>query len=275
VLASGISAALLVSVALFALTTLTLAGMRGLPGPAVQRTPAAGRLGAALRHAVVHPAIRSLLGLQAAALLFFTISIPVEVVFAQHSLHAGAGGYGGLLASWGAGSIAGSLIYARWRRRTARALITFGAGALGLGFVGMALSPTLTVALLCAALAGSGNGIEAVAARTALQERVEAGWMTLMMSLNESMFQAVPGAGILLGGALAAIGSPRLALAVAGTGALAVTAAAWIVLRPDTTSGPPAAPLGPGGADGHDVVNGRRGTVSGAPTSAGRGSALG
>jgi hypothetical protein len=37
-----------------------------------------------------------------------------------------------------------------------------------------------------------------------------------------------------LGGALAALASPRAALAVAGGGALLVTAAVWLVLRPAT-----------------------------------------
>jgi hypothetical protein len=54
--------------------------------------------------------------------------------------------------------------------------------------------------------------------------------MALMMSLQESLFQSVPGAGILIGGTITALGSPRAALAVAGVGSLAVTAAIWVVL---------------------------------------------
>lgn len=54
--------------------------------------------------------------------------------------------------------------------------------------------------------------------------------MTMMMSLNESILQGVPGAGILLGGAITAIASARAALAVAGGGALVITVAAWVVL---------------------------------------------
>ena len=48
-------------------------------------------------------------------MLFFAISIPVEVVFATRTLHAGAGGLGALSALWGAGAVAGSGIYARFR----------------------------------------------------------------------------------------------------------------------------------------------------------------
>ena len=96
----------------------------------------------------------------------------------------------------------------------------------------MAVAPGLAVALIGSAIAGCGNGVEAVAARTTLQEHVEQQWMAMMMSLNESMYQAVPGAGIVMGGVLAGLATPRAALAVAGVGALLVTAVAWMVLTP-------------------------------------------
>ena len=55
--------------------------------------------------------------------------------------------------------------------------------------------------------------------------------MALMMSLNEFNFQAVPGAGILLGGAIAALAGSRTALAVGGAGSLLVAVAVWKLLR--------------------------------------------
>lgn len=54
--------------------------------------------------------------------------------------------------------------------------------------------------------------------------------MALMMSLHEAVFQSVPGAGMLIGGGITALGSPRAALAVAGAGSLVVTVAAWFAL---------------------------------------------
>jgi predicted MFS family arabinose efflux permease len=228
----GTVPALLANSGVFAAMALTLATARGIPAATPEDHPSAGRLRAALRHAVHRPAIRVLLGLQAVALMFFTISIPVEVVFAQHTLHAGAGGYGGLQSAWGGGAIAGSAVSARWRAWQPRAMIALGAGALGAGFLVMATAPNLVVALVGGVLAGCGNGVEAVAARTTLQEHVEESWMAMMMSLNESLFQAVPGVGIVLGGALASLAGPRVALAIAGGGALLVTLAAWLLLRP-------------------------------------------
>jgi predicted MFS family arabinose efflux permease len=232
VAAGGTRIALLSNSGLFALIALTLLTASGLPGPTPDRSPARGRVRAALSHARERSGIRILLGLQAAALLFFTISIPVEVVFAQHTLHAGAGGYGGLLAAWGGGAIAGSGVYARWRGWSARALIGLGAASMGIGLLVMAMAPSLAVAIIGAAVAGVGNGVEAVSALTALQEQVEQLWMALMMGLHESISQIVPGAGILLGGAITALAGTRTALAVGGAGALAITAASWVVLRP-------------------------------------------
>ena len=71
-----------------------------------------------------------------------------------------------------------------------------------------------------AAIAGAATGSRRSLRGPTLQEHVEQRWMAMMMSLNESMFQAVPGVGIVLGGALAALAGPRVALAVAGVGAL-------------------------------------------------------
>ena len=236
---SSASVALLINAGLFAVVVLTLATASGLPGAVLDRVPSVGRLRGALTHARRQPAIRRLLGMQAAGLVFFSISIPVEVVLVQRSLHDhNAGDYGALLSLWGAGAVAGSLVFARWRRLPTRVLISASAVVLAVGFAVMAIAPTLAVALIGAALGGLGNGVEAVAARTALQEHVEADWMAMIMSLNESMFQAMPGAGIVIGGAVTALTSPRVALAVAAGGALTVGAAAWALLRPPAFNDP-------------------------------------
>ena len=245
VAAGGTSAALIANGCLFGVIGLTLATASGLPRPAPIRSPARGRVRAAIEYARERVVIRRLLVLQVLGVLFFTISVPVEVVFAEHSLHAGSAGYGGLLSAWGAGAVAGAAIYARWRALPSRSLIVIGAASLGIGFLAMAVAPTLAVAIVGAAFAGVGNGVEAVAARTALQEETEERWMALMMSFNESLFQLVPGAGILLGGTITALGSPRAALAVAAAGSLAITVVAWFALASFSVARPPSANPGP------------------------------
>jgi hypothetical protein len=229
---AGTVTALLVVAGLFAAMSLILGSTTSLPRAVSEPSPSRGRLRAALSYAARRPAIRVLIALQAAAVLFFAISIPVEVVFATHTLHSGAGGLGALTALWGAGAVAGSAVYARFRALPARVLISLGAGALAVGFAVMAAAPSLGVALVGAAVAGAGNGIEAVSARTALQENVDEHWMAMMMSLDELIQQAFPGVGIVLGGLITALANARVALAVAGVGAAMITAVAWSVLSP-------------------------------------------
>jgi MFS family permease len=244
----GTTAALLTNSGLFLVVALTIATAADLPeSPSASVTDQSqeplppGRVRAALAYARQQRAIRALLSMQAVGLVFYTISIPVEVVFAEHTLHAGTGGYAAMLAGWGAGAVVGSLAYARWHGLPARALIGSAAAAMATGFVVMASAPTIVVATVGAVIAGAGNGVEAVASRTALQERVEQRWMAVMISLGESLVQGVPGIGILIGGAIAALAGARVAFAVAGAGALAIAATAWIILRPtmlgDTGSG--------------------------------------
>lgn len=240
VLAGGASAALLCITAVFAVMAAAVATAAGLPGEPPAHDRASRRLRAAIALVGGDEVIRGLFVIQAVALVFFTMSIPVEVVFAQHSLHAGAGGYGALLSAWGAGAVVGSAAYARWRALPVRWLITFSSVSLGGGFLVMAFAPTLAIALVGSAFGGAANGIEAVALRTALQERVPQSWMAMMLSLNESMFQALPGAGILLGGAITALAGPRAAFAVGGVGALLVAVIAPVLLSSTGTEPLPA-----------------------------------
>ncbi len=259
VVAGGTVAALLVNCGVFAAIALVLV-TAGLRGPASEHETSGGRLRAALAHVRATAPLRTLLYLQAVGMVFFTISIPVEVVFASNTLHSGAGGYGALLSAWGAGAVAGSAIYARWRRKSIRLLIAGSGGAMGCGLVVMAVAPSIVIACVGAVLAGASNGVEMVASRTALQEHTKDGWMAIIMGLNESLAQAAPALGILLGGAITALTDPRIALGVSAVGAFAFTAAAWIALgrpgfrRPGPRTAAPAAGTGPASGAGGAVI---------------------
>jgi hypothetical protein len=106
----------------------------------------------------------------------------------------------------------------------------------------MAIAPSLAVAIAGSAIGGVGNGTMFVASRTALQEAVTETWLAMMMGLTESIIQGLPGAGILLGGALAASAGPRAALAVGGIGALATSVVIWVVLKAQVVGGEAVAP---------------------------------
>ncbi len=237
VVAGGTVAALLANCALFTAVALLLAST-ALPAVKPQAPVSGGRLRAGLRHVRRSRPLRTLLSLQAVGMVFFFISVPVEVVYAQHTLHAGAGGYGALLSFWGAGSVVGSLAYARWRRRSARILIAAGAASLGIGFGIMAAAPSIEVAVIGSAIGGVSNGVELVAARTAIQQYTTEQWMALVMSLNEGVAQTAPGLGFLLGGLITTLGGARAAFAVAAAGSLVFTAAAWATLSPSRLPAP-------------------------------------
>ena len=48
---------------------------------------------------------------EALALVFFTLIVPIEVVYASETLETGEAGYGVLLSSWGAGVVLGSFVF--------------------------------------------------------------------------------------------------------------------------------------------------------------------
>ena len=242
VAAGGTVAALLVNCGLFAGVTLVLATAVGLPGARAEEPDEGSpwqRLRMAADHVRADPASRWIMTLQALGMVVGTISVPIEVVFAQHTLHAGAAGYGAMLSGWGAGAVVGSAAYARWRRRPGRTLITLSAVAFTAGFAIIAAAPTIAIAVIGSAVGGFGNGVGSVAQRTMLQEYTPQRWMSLVVSLNESLSQAVPGFGFVLGGAITAATNPRVAMAVAAVGSLVFTLAAWTRLSPARIGLPP------------------------------------
>ena len=220
VAAGGTLAALLVNCGLFAVLAVFLA-ITALPGAKADPEGSVwSRLGKGLAHVRSDAVLGRLLIMQAIGLCIFTITIPVEVVYAQHTLHAGASGYGLLLGVWGGGAVFGSVVYARFRRRSAPVLIAGSALALAAGFAVMTVAPSLIAALCGAAVAGAGNSVEWVAWRTAIQERTPDRWMALMMSLADSMSMLAPGIGIVAGGLIAQFASSRAAFGVASVGSL-------------------------------------------------------
>jgi len=219
VAAGGTVAALLVNSGLFAACAFFLA-ITVLPGAKSESGSIWDRMGRGIAHVRSDRVLSRLLIIQAVGLCIFTITIPVEVVYAQHTLGAGPGGYGLLLGVWGAGAVAGSVVYARFRRRSAPVLITSSAVSLAIGFTVMTLAPSLPVALCGAVIAGAGNSLEWVAWRTAVQERSPERWMALIMSVTDSMSMLAPGVGIVLGGVIAELASARAAFGVAAAGSL-------------------------------------------------------
>ena len=211
--------ALLVNAILFGAMAVSLISDT-LPTAAVHEDSAGVRLRAAIQRLVSDRPILTLVLLETVGTVFFTISVPIEVIYASHTLHAGASGYGELQAAWGMGAVIGSVVFARWRRATGRALISGGGLFLGAGFVVLALAPGLVVALIGGAVAGVGNAIAVASLTTEIQEHTPLSWMAIISSVSNSAALVAPGLGIVLGGVIAELTSTRVAFGVAAVASL-------------------------------------------------------
>jgi MFS family permease len=180
------------------------------------------RLRAGLDYVRSETVLRRLLTAQGLAFVFFAAVLPVEVVYVKETLGSNDTGYGVMLASWGVGMVLGSLLFARLRQSSLAYLLLFSTLAVGAGYLGLAAAPTLAVACGASLLGGAGNGVQWVAAISAVQELTAESMQARVMSVLESIGAAMPGVGFALGGITAALLSPRMTFLVAGVGVFAI-----------------------------------------------------
>jgi MFS family permease len=222
VAALGVQTALLLDAVSFYAIAWILLTAGSLPQAEVEPGVLRERLRAGFAYIRRNATLRRLLAGQAAAIVFFAAVLPVEVIYAKETLGAGDAGYGLLLASWGSGMVLGSLIFASLRSAPLSLLLFFSTLGVGAGYLGMAAAPTLAVACAASALGGIGNGVQWVAAVSAVQELTPAAMQARVISVLESLGAAMPGIGFLLGGVIAATVGPRATFLVAGCGAIAI-----------------------------------------------------
>jgi MFS family permease len=218
----GVPTALLLDAASF----YAIAWILFTAGPLPHVEPEPGRMRERVRAGLSYirraPTLRRLLLAQGGAFVFFAAVIPIEVIYAKQTLGAGDAGYGALLASWGAGMVLGSLVFARARRAPLPILLLLSSVAVGAGYLGLAVAPTLAAACAASVLGGAGNGVQWVSAVSAVQELTEQRMQARVMSVLESIGAAMPGVGFAVGGIIAAALSPRLTFLVAGAGVVAI-----------------------------------------------------
>lgn len=228
--AAGAGAALWLDAASFAVAAVALATSAGLRVESDRTSGAVGRLRAGLREIRDQPGVLFLIVALAFAFLFSAVAVPVEVVFAKRTLHAGDSGYGLLLGSWGLGMIVGAAVFSAAARAPLGLLLGASAFAIAVGYGGLAVSPNLATACVFSAIGGLGNGAGWIAAMTAVQEAVSLQSQAAVMAVVESLNQVVPAFGFVLGGVLTAISSPRMAYLASAVGVGVVLLVA--VLRP-------------------------------------------
>lgn len=183
------------------------------------------RLRAAWHHINEAPSLRALLLVDAIALVFFEAAAPIEVTYAKATLSVGDRGFGLLLATWGLGTVLGSVVFARSLRRPLGAMLSAGALGIGVAYLGFAVAPSLAVACAAALIGGIGNGVE-LPSLISLVQRLSPGRLQgRMMSAVESLNSLCVAVGLPLGGALVALSSPRAAFLLVGLGTVASAAA--------------------------------------------------
>lgn len=222
VAAAGVSSALAVDAGTFAVVAVVLACTAGLRLASDTSATAVGRLKAGLRLTWNNPAVRRLFASTGLTLLFGAAVIPIEVVFAKRTLGAGDAGYGLLIASWGVGMVIGGAIFAMGSRIRVVFAISAGIALIAAGYAGLALSGDLEIACGFSAVGGIGNGLWWIASVTAIQQAIPGTAQGAVMSLLESTNQVMPAVGYILGGAVTAVSSPRIAYAVSAVGVAAV-----------------------------------------------------
>jgi MFS family permease len=183
------------------------------------------RLFAAVQHVREVPALRALFLTEAVAIVVFASVEPVEVLYAKSTLRAGDFGFGLLVAAWGAGAALGAIVFARSVRRPLGPMLTGGTLLVGLGYLGFAVAPTLAIACAAGVLGGIGNGIQWPSLISAVQQLTPAALHGRLMSAVGSLNALCPAIGFILGGTMAALSSPRAAMAVAGIVATLATVA--------------------------------------------------
>lgn len=195
-------------------------------GSMPQAEPEPGRMRERVRAGIAYlrrqTLLRRLLIAQGLAFVFFAAVLPVEVIYVKETLGSNDTGYGLMLACWGAGMVLGSLLFARLRQAPLPNLLFFSTLAVGVGYLGLAAAPTLAVACMVSVLGGAGNGIQWVAAISAVQELTAESMQARVMSVLESIGAAMPGVGFAIGGVIAALVSPRMTFLVAGCGVIAI-----------------------------------------------------
>ena len=218
----GVQSALLLDAVSFYAVAWILFTAGSMP----QAEPEPGRMRDRVRAGVAYihsqTLLRRILTAQGLAFVFFAAVLPVEVIYVKETLGSNDTGYGLMLASWGAGMVLGSLLFARLRQAPLPNLLFFSTLAVGAGYLGLAVAPTLAVACLVSVLGGAGNGVQWVAAISAVQELTAESMQARVMSVLESIGAAMPGIGFAVGGVIAALVSPRMTFLVAGCGVIGI-----------------------------------------------------
>jgi MFS family permease len=226
---AGARTALLLDAASFVLAAAAVARI-GLT--AAGQEGHAPRLREALAYVRTNAVLARLLAGNTAIAVALAAVAPVEVAFLTGTLHQSAAALGTVVTAWGVGMVAGAALPVRGvplHVLLAAATLALAGSSLGIG-----AAHGVTEVLAWSVVGGIGNGVYCMALVTTIQERTADAFQTRVAALYETSVSVAPGLGFALGGALAALASPRAVYLVAGSAAVAILAwAAATLVRAD------------------------------------------
>ena len=175
-------------------------------------------------------------GLAAFVLLAMMLNV-VTVFLIRQTLHAGAGWYGLVEATWMLGVVGGALIAARIPTDTRRAhAVLAGAALMTVAFAGYGLAPVAAVLIPVSIAGGAGNGLLNVCVATLVMARSDE---QMRGRVSAALGAVTNGAGIaslVAGGGLAAVlAPPQIFLLASVLGGLVTAVTAVLVMRATRT----------------------------------------
>jgi MFS family permease len=224
----GMRLALLVDAASFLVIASAAASVRARTTPAVESagSETIGRARDGIVFLLRDHALRIVMCVAFASLLFMTASAPAEVFFAKDVLEVGDVGFGALWTAWFVGMAFGGLVLAR--RVRAGALVATALWAIVVQSLGLAV-PTLwlvfSFAIVLYVVGGAAHGTKNVLVRTLLHRRVPAKLHGRAFAAYNGLRNGAEMVALVLGGVLVAAIGARWTLLLAG----AVPAAAGLV----------------------------------------------
>lgn len=239
----GPGAAFLANGLSFVFVLAALAGVRTQQAPVTREVGTVrGEFRDGFRYTRAHPGLTLAVVLAAVAGLLGAPVVQFTPVFARDVFEVGEAAYGLLMASFGAGAVAGAVLLGaygddvRRSRLAAGGLFAFAAGAVGLG-----VAPAYAAGLLALLAMGAAHLVLASALNTSIQIIVREEMRGRVIAIFMMAFTGGFPVGALLQGRVAdAVG---VEATVAGAGVLLMATCAWLVTRRDLMAGLDARPV--------------------------------
>jgi MFS family permease len=229
----GTRGALAANAISFALSAAFLIGLPPLRARPVEKERRALLADAweGLRYAAHQPLARAIIVGLGVGVLFASLDDVALVFLARVELGAGAVGFGMLSAAYGLGFLVATVSLARGRAERAALAFMLGLVLMGVGDLVTGLAPLLAIGIIAQGIAGSGNGLEAVASHTLIQREIPVTHRGRVFGIVG--MTTLVGAGIArgLGGLIVNATSARTTFIIAGVGVLGVTVAAGGLLQ--------------------------------------------